>query len=156
MKRCLKCGETKPFDAFHRGGRDGWQAWCKTCRKVYDHADHQKTKGLRVRQKRVLKRKSADWLRALKDGRPCVDCGGVFHPEAMHFDHRPESGKEFDVGFGNGRYSRARVLAEIAKCDLVCANCHAVRTYDRRGVAQPGRALPLGGRSRRFESDRPD
>lgn len=83
---------------------------------------------------------SVGWIKvwAFDEGRPCVDCGGVFHPEAMHFDHRRGTVKEFDVAFGNGRYSRGRVVAEIARCDLVCANCHAFRTYERRGVAQPG------------------
>jgi len=50
----------------------------------------------------------------------------------MHFDHRPGEIKEFEIGFAVRGYSRRRILAEIAKCDLVCANCHAVRTYRRR------------------------
>lgn len=73
----------------------------------------------------------------MKD-QPCADCGGRFHPVAMHFDHRPGTVKEFDVGWAVRGYSRRRILAEIEKCDLVCANCHAVRTYKRRDVAQPG------------------
>ena len=50
----------------------------------------------------------------------------------MHFDHRPGEIKEFEIGFAVRGYSRRRILAEIAKCDLVCANCHAVRIYRRR------------------------
>jgi len=50
----------------------------------------------------------------------------------MHFDHRPGEKKDFEIGFAVRGYSRTRILAEIAKCDLVCANCHAVRTYRRR------------------------
>jgi hypothetical protein len=71
------------------------------------------------------------WYFALKDGRPCTDCGGVFHPVAMQWDHRPGAAKLGDVAtLQRGR--RSLLLAEIAKCDLVCANCHAVRTYIRR------------------------
>jgi hypothetical protein len=134
MRRCLKCGVEKPLDNFHRGGRDGYQAWCKACRKIYDRAYHKRTWYRRVDQKRLWKHKRYDWLRGLKR-RPCVECGGEFHPAAMQFDHRPGVDKAFDVSWGIARYSRERILAEIAKCDLVCANCHAVRTYERRNGA---------------------
>jgi hypothetical protein len=130
----LKCGEEKGFDEFHRGGRDGYQQWCKACRKVYDRAYHKRTWCNRVEQKRLWKNKRYEWLRSLKT-RPCVDCGESFHPAAMQFDHRPGLPKEFEVSHGIGRYSEKRILAEIAKCDLVCANCHAVRTYERRNGA---------------------
>ena len=66
----------------------------------------------------------------LKTGKPCTDCGGTFHIAAMEWDHVPERGpKLFNIGAGD--YSLAKTLTEIAKCDLVCANCHRVRTWDR-------------------------
>jgi len=46
----------------------------------------------------------------------------------MHWDHRPGTDKLGDVSNLLGRLCKQRVLDEIAKCDLVCANCHAVRT----------------------------
>jgi hypothetical protein len=73
----------------------------------------------------------AGWFRGLKEGRPCSDCGGVFHPVAMQWDHPPGVEKIADVAFLY-RGSRARVLREIEKCELVCANCHAIRTFMRR------------------------
>jgi hypothetical protein len=56
----------------------------------------------------------------------------VFHPVAMHWDHLPGETKEADLAFLAKRGSRQRVLDEIAKCELVCANCHAVRSFVRR------------------------
>jgi hypothetical protein len=138
MKRCTKCGAEKPLAAFHHCPRYGRQAWCKACRKVYDRAYHAATRELRLVQKRAWKKARIEWGRALK-GAPCSDCGGIFHPAAMQWDHRSGTTKLFDVSDGLARYSREAILAEIAKCDLVCANCHAVRTYERqRDVAQPG------------------
>ncbi len=132
MKRCLRCGEEKPLDAFHRGrAPDGRQAWCKACRKDYGHAYHLATRPIRLAQKRARKRELVEWVRELKR-EPCADCGGRFHPVAMHFDHPPGVIKEFDIGWAVRGYSRERILSEIAKCDLVCANCHAVRTYRRQ------------------------
>lgn len=75
-------------------------------------------------------------LRALIDDakrRPCMDCGGVFDTVCMDFDHRPDEAKRFSISEIRYRYiSKSVVLAEIAKCDVVCANCHRVRTYRKR------------------------
>ena len=61
---------------------------------------------------------------------PCVDCGGTFPPECMDFDHvRGE--KLFGLAQGSGKAIES-VLAEIAKCDVICANCHRTRTRQRR------------------------
>lgn len=70
---------------------------------------------------------------------PCMDCGGFFHFSAMQFDHRPDEVKSFEIGSTWARgWKLDRIIEEIQKCDLVCANCHAVRTYMRRSVAQSG------------------
>jgi hypothetical protein len=71
-----------------------------------------------------------DLIRALKD-RPCFDCGEQFHFMAMEFDHvRGE--KLHEVGRMVYR-SLGAIVAEAAKCDVVCANCHRVRTWKRAG-----------------------
>ena len=64
---------------------------------------------------------------------PCLDCGGSFPVCAMDFDHRPGTVKKYNVGsmFAH-HYSRELIESELAKCDLVCANCHRVRTRDRK------------------------
>jgi hypothetical protein len=61
--------------------------------------------------------------------RPCVDCGES-DPLVLEFDHR--SDKIFNISKGIRDHSWASVLDEIAKCDVVCANCHRRRTA-RRG-----------------------
>jgi hypothetical protein len=63
--------------------------------------------------------------------RPCMDCGGRFPPECMDFDHRDPKTKNMNVG-AMWSMKWERVLAEIALCDLVCANCHRIRTFARR------------------------
>ena len=62
--------------------------------------------------------------------RPCMDCGRRFHPSAMEFDHLPQFKKRFEVGHW-AQYSRKAIHAEIAKCEVVCSNCHRVRTWVR-------------------------
>jgi hypothetical protein len=66
----------------------------------------------------------------LKEG-PCWDCGRRYHPFAMEFDHIKGRGeKKFIISQGLDN-PLALVLEEIAKCDLVCSNCHRIRTRSR-------------------------
>ena len=137
MKICGRCGEAKPLSEFHRRGR-GHQAWCKSCRKSYDAAYFRAERSEVMATKRKRWKQLVDWHNKLKESKPCADCGQYFHHAAMGWDHLPGSDKHNDVS-NLRRISRRAVLAEIEKCELVCANCHAVRSYERRrGVAQPG------------------
>lgn len=73
-------------------------------------------------------RRLQDIVNAAKD-RPCADCGREFPSYVMDLDHvRGE--KVMAVGAMVARcVSYERLLAEIAKCDVVCSNCHRERTY---------------------------
>jgi hypothetical protein len=70
-----------------------------------------------------------------------MDCGHTFPPECMDWDH--VRGKKRYMVSSSPLPSRATYLSEIAKCDLVCSNCHRIRTQRRRNekvlvlVAQP-------------------
>ena len=61
--------------------------------------------------------------------RPCMDCGGVFPTECMDFDHVRGS-KRCNVS-AMLQHSVESVLEEISKCEVVCANCHRIRTHRR-------------------------
>ena len=60
---------------------------------------------------------------------PCTDCGNTFPPCCMDFDHI-EGIKEFSIG-NNLTRSLDSLLTEIEKCEIVCANCHRLRTFLR-------------------------
>ena len=83
------------------------------------------------------------WLDAYKVERGCVDCGYNDHPRALDFDHIGTD-KTGDVGrMAHGRIAWDLILAEIAKCEVVCANCHRVRTWRReQEVDKPKPELP--------------
>lgn len=65
-------------------------------------------------------------LANLKAG-PCLDCKKRFPPECMDFDH-VEGIKKFTIAKEGMYVSLQKLLAEIEKCELVCANCHRIRT----------------------------
>lgn len=85
---------------------------------------------------------SADTSRAItnriKSERGCEVCGFNAHPAALQFDHidpatkyRTKSGKIVHPSdmIKGGRHALETILAEIAKCRVVCANCHAIHTH---------------------------
>ena len=61
----------------------------------------------------------------------CADCGYDKHPAALDFDH-VRGTKDFGIGEGILHRRWEVILNEIAKCDVVCANCHRIRTAERR------------------------
>lgn len=64
-------------------------------------------------------------------GQPCTDCGIAYPPYVMDYDHRDGSIKEGIIARMIDNYQRTKVFIEIAKCDLVCSNCHRERTHRR-------------------------
>jgi hypothetical protein len=64
---------------------------------------------------------------------PCADCGES-DPLVLEFDHR--GNKSFNIAKGARDRNWQAVLDEIAKCDVVCANCHRRRTALRARFAR--------------------
>ena len=86
-------------------------------------------------KRKLLSQRRAEqrqWLASIKLSSGCVDCGFKGHADALHFDHLPQYTKSLNVGLALGRCSRQRVLDEINKCEVRCANCHAIKTATRR------------------------
>ena len=134
MKYCPGCREVKPRSAFaqHAGRVDGLQPYCKECRGTIDHERYERRVGRQVpRSFQRSERGRKAWLRSLKERRPCTDCGRVFPRQVMQWDYKPGFEKLGEISVDFWGRTRDEVLAEIAKCDLVCANCHAVRTFAR-------------------------
>lgn len=135
MKKCATCKIEKRESEFHPNKTkvDGLQVSCKPCKAEYNKAHYIKNKKSYVeralRQKKEIAEENLKLYREIKS-RPCKDCGNVYHPWCMEFDHRGEK------SFGIAQVARwkkwSKVLKEIEKCDLVCANCHRLRTFSRR------------------------
>ena len=84
----------------------------------------------RMQQLKVQRIKlSLEWVTKLKAETPCADCRMYYDPVCMDFDHvRGVKRKKITTLVYDG-YSRAVILEEIAKCELVCSNCHRIRTW---------------------------
>ena len=70
-------------------------------------------------------------LHLYKEKHGCADCRNHYPHYVLEFDHRPEENK-IDVVYRVLRnYGPEAAWNEVAKCDVVCANCHKIRTYQR-------------------------
>ena len=135
-KRCPRCGTVKIRSEFARSKSraDGLQSYCRACHAALDHEEYERTVGRSVRRssRPTYAFARGAWLRSLKAGRPCTDCGRVFDPQVMQWDHLPQFEKVRDVSTFS-KCTEEEILREIAKCELVCTNCHTIRTFRRNG-----------------------
>jgi hypothetical protein len=83
-----------------------------------------------------IKLKKKQYIDSLKNS-PCSDCGSIFKPYQMDFDHIGH--KTWGVSQMLG-FSMNRILSEISRCELVCANCHRLRTLSRIRKTKPSEA----------------
>jgi hypothetical protein len=87
------------------------------------------TKEERRRHRAAQRKENAEYLRKVKEADPCIDCKEHYPYYVMDYDHRDETTKKNDVSSIANQLSLKMVKEEIAKCDLVCANCHRKRTH---------------------------
>ena len=128
---CARCGQWKTSDAFHNS-RTGQFSYCSDCRRAYDREYYRERGRLaRLARTRAHRGRARAWMASLKEGVPCHDCGEVFPVWVMHWDHLPEFEKLDEISVMVGSRTREAILDEIKKCELVCANCHVMRTVDR-------------------------
>jgi transposase len=84
------------------------------------------------RQKQSRHRNIA-FIREHKQGKRCADCKEDYPYWMLEFDHLPEHEKLFTIGGRRARdFTIQQLIEEIAKCDIVCSNCHKNRTYWRQ------------------------
>jgi hypothetical protein len=132
-RRCYDCGETKPIEAFAfankaQGTRQGR---CRSCHAAYRRSHYLRNRATYIRQEvariRRYRQENRPLLREYLRTHPCVDCGET-DIVVLDFDHRGPAQKRHGVTVLALHKSWTRVLEEIAKCDVRCANCHRRRT----------------------------
>lgn len=112
-------------------------------------------------QRRVsarLRDSNRDIIRKAKDV-PCADCGQHFPTHCMDFDHRPGVDKVANIGASVAKWASDpdALIAEIAKCDVVCANCHRKRTFskERKEANQKAKEATWGAKAEKQADSAP-
>ena len=125
-RTCVRCKVERPLEMFYvelekrqaaRLGRERVRIQCRICQRE-------------ANQKRLKPRQ--EYVDTIKVASGCVDCGiRSSHPEIYDFDHLPGRGKVANIAQLIHNGTMDQVEAEIAKCEVVCANCHRIRTRGR-------------------------
>ncbi|KQX07146.1 MULTISPECIES: hypothetical protein [unclassified Leifsonia] len=135
MKRCFRCSEEKPVSEFNASTKtgDGLHSYCRACQHQH-YLDNRDRHMDNVRRSRDARRDQARTLVAETFASGCVDCGTT-DIRVLQFDHvRGEKLNAVSTMIRVGR-SLASITAEIAKCEVRCANCHTIATLVRLGAS---------------------
>ena len=145
MTICSKCGkytETKAFATFRtRSGEVKRRGICKECRnkrgvdnferlQEYRKEYNQKNKTQRVKKQSARRIAAKEYTDSCKNV-PCADCGKIWPPVAMDFDHVNGGKVKTISSMVSQGYRLELIKEEIAKCEVVCACCHRIRTSKR-------------------------
>lgn len=102
----------------------------------YYHKNHDRQLKLALLRRNRAYKIKRDYINRIKD-RPCADCKIKYPAYVMDFDHRDFKTKIKDVATMTARnWSLEKIIKEIEKCDIICANCHRIRTYKHAEVAK--------------------
>lgn len=131
---CGKCCAEKTRDEFpvSTQRRNGRQKWCKGCQTKYRVKWLSEHPGYTQSRTRRLRTYAEQMIQHYLEEHPCVDCGEG-DPVVLEFDH-VRGAKVTNVSDLRRRrpWDIRGILAEIAKCDVRCANCHRRKTHRER------------------------
>lgn len=136
MKTCAKCKVEKPLSAFNkfRHAKDGLKHACRECdqarkaKAYYEKLDHHRALNLKRHSKGMADRQR--WIYDYLLAHPCVDCGEA-DPVVLEFHHLRD--KKAEIATMVATYGLSSLEQEVAKCEILCANCHTKRTIDEFG-----------------------
>lgn len=133
-KVCSGCKEEKPSSEFNKKG-NGLQPYCRPCdnarsRERY-RANPESHKRAVLNRNREYRRAAKAYINELKESTPCADCGKFYPYYIMDFDHQRDKKRNIATMTGNRLKT---IKEEIAKCEIVCANCHRERTFGNSSV----------------------
>lgn len=128
-KICPRCKLSFPITEFRfkNISKNLRYSYCRACRSVIVKAHYRKNKDAYLRRNARVRLRNIEIIRQYKS-RPCADCGIQYPYYVMDFDHRQDEDKVINLANAS-RMTRTKILEEIAKCDVVCSNCHRERTY---------------------------
>lgn len=141
MKQCFKCKITKSFSEFsiRNTAKDTYQSWCKPCFSERDKqrwsnsSDTRRQTHYSKRKLRMKRNRTTTWNYLMEH--PCAHCGET-DPRVLEFDHTDPNTKQ-DCVSNLYHLAPEKIMEEISKCQVLCANCHRRKTYTQMGYYIP-------------------
>lgn len=136
MKTCGRCNKEKALEdfAWRNKSKGTKQPYCKPCRKEIDAKRYSESETRRKSIKdnrKALRERNLDYVRSYLVSHPCVDCG-FEDIRCLDFDHLRDKSKNVSL-LARVPVSLENLKIEIEKCEVRCANCHRITTYERAG-----------------------
>jgi len=131
---CGKCPQNgpQPLENFPKK-RTGRGRTCNACRRIYSREHYSRNRKSYTDRVRRKQNEIREWMANYKAGLKCERCPEA-HPACLTFHHRDPTTKEFTLGAAV-LYTLHRVQAEIAKCAVLCFNCHyKLHYYEKNGA----------------------
>ena len=105
---------------------------CKACGVTYTPRTKNQTSCSKPTcRNKLWRQRIRQMLADIKTASGCTKCGYKGHHAALDFNHLDPSTKSFNVAnaqsLGKGKQ---QILDEVAKCEILCANCHRIYTYE--------------------------
>lgn len=94
-------------------------------KKAHARASYARNREKVIARQQEVRKEIAAYLLELRKG-PCADCKQTYNPACMQFHHKPGVKKRSCVA---SLGSMVTLKDELTKCELLCANCHAIRHY---------------------------
>ena len=130
MKKCIRCGEIKAISQYYKDSamRDGHLNCCKACKNESNN-----------KRNKFAQAYGRELLRRFKLMKGCIHCGYKAHHAGLEFNHRnPQEKTECVSNMAKAAScrkntkSKDKVKFELSKCDVVCALCHNIITFEQR------------------------
>lgn len=120
-KTCIRCHKTKPIEKFPvaaiKNDKKYRRRYCNSCY---------------VKSKVNRRIKICEWLLAYKKQLKCISCGNNDH-RVLEFHHKDSETKEINISdAARCAWSIKRIMKEIEKCSVMCANCHRIHHYENK------------------------
>lgn len=131
MRKCNRCKTEKSLKEFTFRADGKYDCYCKSCRSEYSKEKYYQKKKERIEKVKAYRKThglwkanyEGHWFTEYKKTLKCSRCPEN-HPSCLDFHHINPQEKEFSISQKAWRYSKERIMKEISKCIILCANCH--------------------------------
>lgn len=130
MKTCPNCSLEKELSEYNRKG-GGYQSLCKCCNREYQRKHYLANKGKYRADNDRRRAETGEWYKTFKSTLSCTQCGES-HRACIEFHHTDNDKEDSVARIANTATSPRAILREVAKCMVLCSNCHRKLHYAER------------------------
>lgn len=131
---CNECSQDKDESELckNKSKECGYNPICKVCQRKKSKAHYAANRTYYIQKAKIRCNDLRQWINEYKSSLKCEICGEC-HPACIDFHHKDSSKKDFEISKAVAKgFTKERVLEEIEKCQILCANCHRKLHWDEK------------------------